>query len=141
MAFRSLPFLVDNWTTRQHDQRKPSHYFLSHMHTDHTHGLSSNWTFATIHCSITTAALLVQKYQINQQYIRALPMNTPTLLSTSEGQRYTVSLIDANHCPGAVMFLFQGNFGIVMHTGDFRFDPKMVSHPLLSQVIGKVFIF
>ena len=54
-------------------------------------------------------------------------------LDPSEKETMTVSLIDANHCPGAVMFLFQGYFGNVLYTGDFRYTPDMfVETPLSS---------
>ena len=39
-----------------------------------------------------------------------------------------VKIIDANHCPGSCMFLLEGYFGTILHTGDFRFDPKILEH-------------
>lgn len=38
----------------------------------------------------------------------------------------TVTLIDANHCPGSVMFLFQGYFGSILYTGLYlNAQPKL----------------
>lgn len=51
-------------------------------------------------------------------------------------ERLTVNLIDANHCPGAVMFLFQGYFGTRLYTGDFRYTPSMLRVPCLQNHIN-----
>ncbi|XP_046688883.1 5' exonuclease Apollo-like, partial [Homalodisca vitripennis] len=45
------------------------------------------------------------------------------------------TLLDANHCPGSVMFLFQGKFGNIFYTGDFRYNPDVLEHPILKSVI------
>lgn len=52
-------------------------------------------------------------------------------LDTELKDGVSVVLMDANHCPGAVMFLFKGKMGTVLHTGDFRFHEKMLENPWL----------
>ena len=33
-----------------------------------------------------------------------------------------VTAFDANHCQGSAMYLFEGYFGTILHTGDFRLN-------------------
>ncbi|XP_061487946.1 5' exonuclease Apollo isoform X2 [Rhineura floridana] len=54
----------------------------------------------------------------------------------------TVTLIDANHCPGSVMFLFEGYFGAILYTGDFRYTPSMQQETALknSKLINSLYL-
>lgn len=116
------PIMVDLWRRTINPSSKL--YFLSHMHSDHTAGLSASWRWP-IHCSPITAKLLVEKFQIRVDLIRPLELNTSHIikLDHSGKETMTVTLFNANHCPGSVMFLFEGYFGRVLYTGDFRYDP------------------
>jgi len=51
--------------------------------------------------------------------LRPLPLNTPNLVEVGDAMM-SVTLLDANHCPGAVMFLFQRDGISVLYTGDIR---------------------
>ncbi|KAI0299686.1 hypothetical protein B0F90DRAFT_1727814 [Multifurca ochricompacta] len=62
-------------------------------------------------------------YSGSKDLLRTLPLNTPTKIELYDNQTITLTLFDANHCPGAVMFLVEGSQGAVLHTGDFRAEP------------------
>ncbi|KAI9261124.1 DNA repair metallo-beta-lactamase-domain-containing protein [Sporodiniella umbellata] len=110
-------------------------YFLSHYHSDHYMGLRSSWSHGPIYCSQVTANLIGQELRVDSKYIHALPMNKLCRIPHSTIQ---VALIDANHCPGSVLFLFvvkRPDKTVVrhLHTGDFRASPRMCIHPLIRQ--------
>lgn len=48
-------------------------------------------------------------------------MNIPTVIA-SRGKPVKVTLLNANHCPGAIMFLFEVNNRKILHVGDFRWN-------------------
>ncbi|XP_007462539.1 PREDICTED: 5' exonuclease Apollo [Lipotes vexillifer] len=128
------PIAVDFWSLRRAGSARL--FFLSHMHSDHTVGLSSTWT-RPLYCSPVTAYLLHRHRQVSKQWIRALEVGESHVLPLDEVGRetMTVTLIDANHCPGSVMFLFEGYFGTILYTGDFRYTPSMLKEPALR--LGK----
>lgn len=51
---------------------------------------------------------------------RPIPLNTPTEIELTPRQSIRVTLVDANHCAGAVMFLIEGDGKAVLYTGDIR---------------------
>lgn len=103
-------------------------YFLTHLHSDHTKGLSSTWTKGPIFCSRHTAKLLPFKFpDFKLSLLRVMELgswHSITLVSPSSGSETVVNAmaIDAHHCPGAVMYLFRGEFGCMLYTGDFRWE-------------------
>ncbi|RVW70837.1 5' exonuclease Apollo [Vitis vinifera] len=113
---------VDRWS--DHSQV----YFLTHLHSDHTQCLSSSWTKGPLFCSRLTAKLFPFKFpNFNLSLLRILEIgswHSVSLVSPSSGSETTVDVmaIDAHHCPGAVMYLFRGDFGCMLFTGDFRWE-------------------
>ncbi|XP_040885826.1 protein artemis [Toxotes jaculatrix] len=110
-------------------------YFLSHCHKDHMKGLKGpllkrKLQFShtvRLYCSFVTKELLLSnpKYSFWEEYIVPLELESPTQISlvdeaSGEKEEVVVTLLPAGHCPGSVMFLFEGSQGNVLYTGDFR---------------------
>ncbi|ODN77538.1 hypothetical protein L202_04712 [Cryptococcus amylolentus CBS 6039] len=125
-------------------------YLLTHAHSDHYTNLSKSWTHGPIYCSETTANLIVHMLQVNPKYVHGLPDNIPFEMPNTGGVKVTP--LEANHCPGSSIFLFEGpqtvNAGDsgfasayvgtkrifrYLHCGDFRANPKMVLHPAIAR--------
>ncbi|XP_047598648.1 protein artemis isoform X4 [Lutra lutra] len=110
-------------------------YFLSHCHKDHMKGLRAPTLKRRLECSlkvclycspVTKELLLTSpKYRFWEKRIISIEIETPTQIplvdeASGEKEEVVVTLLPAGHCPGSVMFLFQGNNGTVLYTGDFR---------------------
>ncbi|XP_067560036.1 protein artemis isoform X2 [Pseudorca crassidens] len=110
-------------------------YFLSHCHKDHMKGLRAPTLKRRLECSlkvylycspVTKELLLTSpRYRFWEKRIISIEIETPTQISlvdeaSGEKEEIVVTLLPAGHCPGSVMFLFQGNNGTVLYTGDFR---------------------
>ena len=92
-------FLVDGFGFQSPRCR---HYFLTHAHSDHTTGLRPDFAGGVIYASPVTYRLLVSDLGIPPGRLRVLELNVTVVI---EG--VAVTPLDANHCPGAVCFLFE----------------------------------
>ncbi|KAF8323475.1 DRMBL-domain-containing protein [Cantharellus anzutake] len=125
-------------------------YFLTHAHSDHYTALNEKWANGPIYCSETTGNLIRLMLGVNSKWIHPVPMDVPTLVPETE---VTVTLVEANHCPGSVLFLFEGRRTVnagdstfksphvgsprvfrYLHCGDFRASPQ---HALHAAIKGK----
>ena len=78
-------------------------YFLTHMHGDHTAGLSNTWTRRPVFCSPDTLTLLREQWPCVAARARALAVGETARLSLlcPNGSTFSVNVtpLDACHCP------------------------------------------
>ncbi|KAI9660767.1 MAG: hypothetical protein M1831_003459 [Alyxoria varia] len=120
---------------------------LSHIHSDHLLGLDSLKS-PFVYCSPATRHLLLrlekyphrmnfakgilecrkQTYRHLAKLLKPIPLETPTRIELSPRNDVQVTLFDANHCLGAVMFLLENGKGdAVLYTGDVRAETWWVN--------------
>jgi Cft2 family RNA processing exonuclease len=126
----SKMFIVDGF---QFQTTSCNAYFLTHYHSDHTVGLNPTFNGpALIYTSPITASLLIGDKGVDRRWVVALSLNTTTLVDGVE-----VTPLDANHCPGAVMFHFREKLITTLHVGDFRAERCVCEDEnLLSRLRG-----
>ncbi|XP_042963475.1 DNA cross-link repair protein SNM1 isoform X1 [Carya illinoinensis] len=119
------PFRVDAFRYLRGDC---SHWFLTHFHMDHYQGLTRSFCHGKIYCSSITATLVNIKIGIPWDRLQILQLNQKINIAGVD-----VTCLDANHCPGSIMILFEPPNGkAILHTGDFRFCQEMTSMPVLQ---------
>ncbi|EGV60716.1 hypothetical protein CANTEDRAFT_110531 [Yamadazyma tenuis ATCC 10573] len=158
-------------------------YFLSHFHADHYGGISKKWCYERvfesvddfkdesmyrplIYCSKTTGNLLTLKFGIDPRFIESLEFDvlyrvmrfdsmSPAFEKVSEMdiEGIYVTMMEANHCPGSGIFLFESKSTMAsskkyLHCGDFRVNKQMIQHkslerftlPNSTDVLDKVYL-
>eukprot|EP00184_Porphyridium_aerugineum_P006997 CAMPEP_0184696208 /NCGR_PEP_ID=MMETSP0313-20130426/3573_1 /TAXON_ID=2792 /ORGANISM="Porphyridium aerugineum, Strain SAG 1380-2" /LENGTH=462 /DNA_ID=CAMNT_0027154785 /DNA_START=306 /DNA_END=1694 /DNA_ORIENTATION=+ len=122
---------------KENGLKTPSAFFLSHFHADHYGKLSSKFEFlgvAPIYCSPLTAALVIQQLGVAEQHVKILPFHKPSWIM--EEPNWRVTLLDANHCPGASMLLFENSDTrqAFLHCGDMRYHSKFQRYQELQGI-------
>ncbi|KAJ1401271.1 Ribonuclease Z/Hydroxyacylglutathione hydrolase-like [Sesbania bispinosa] len=114
---KGLPFSVDTWSPSSKSCKR--HHFLTHAHKDHSSNITSFTSFPIYSTHLTKTLLLQQYPQLDASLFLCIEVSQSLIIDDPAGT-FTVTAFDANHCPGAVMFLFEGKFGNILHTGDCR---------------------
>jgi len=114
--------IVDGFACRKGLPENPV-YILTHFHSDHYMGLNEKWSKGEIYCSEITARLVFMKWNLK---CKVQQLGIKFLIPEASPKTYC-TFLDANHCPGAIMALFEvrdvmakENAVHHLHVGDFR---------------------
>ncbi|KAG5771509.1 hypothetical protein H9Q72_001949 [Fusarium xylarioides] len=142
-----FPDIRIDFFRRNAGAQPPLACFLSHVHSDHLAGIESLRS-PFVYCSAATKEILLrlerypcrinyakgvlesrqQTFKHLRKVLKPLPLEMSTSIELCPGREIQVTLFDANHCPGAVMFLVEGDNKAVLYTGDIRSEPWFVNY-------------
>uniref|UniRef100_A0A915PH00 Metallo-beta-lactamase domain-containing protein n=1 Tax=Setaria digitata TaxID=48799 RepID=A0A915PH00_9BILA len=117
------------------------YYFLTHAHSDHYVAIDNKWNNGEIYCSPVTANILpvvTLRARSKRAGIRSNLIHPLELNIWHRMNGFSVMLLDANHIPGSVMFLFDGDRisdGRILFTGDFRADVRFYQNVFAMSVL------
>ncbi|OAL47259.1 hypothetical protein IQ07DRAFT_682730 [Pyrenochaeta sp. DS3sAY3a] len=152
-----FPHIRIDYFRQQPDHKPPLACFLSHVHSDHLAGLES-MRAPFLYCSAATREILLRLekyyYRINvakgfleshnvtysrsmRKLAKPLPLDTPTVIELAPGNSIRVTLLCANHCIGAVMFLIEDDAKAILYTGDIRAETWWVNSLVRNPVMLK----
>ncbi|KAE8379119.1 hypothetical protein BDV26DRAFT_291573 [Aspergillus bertholletiae] len=151
---QEFPYIQVDYFRQTPGRPPPLASFLSHAHSDHLQGLES-FRAPFIYCSAATRELLlhIEKYPHRMNFskgilesrrlhykhlsklLRPIPLNTPTEIELTPRLSIRVTLLDANHCTGAVMFLIEGSGKSILYTGDIRAESWWVNSLMRQPVL------
>ena len=131
-AYKYLPgtrILVDGFSFAHSSTSNT--YVLTHFHSDHYTTLGASFSAGKIYCTPETARLVTAFLGVSPAHVVPIPYSSPfTFPPTPDLKNHavTMTLHDANHCPGAAVCLFtlrkasSTPLRTILHTGDFRWD-------------------
>lgn len=115
------------------------YFILSHVHTDHTKGLTDCNFNKHIYCTEESAKLLPHlvvrhnkqpKFRHLQNLLVPVKYNQVVQLDTPEYGIISFQFLPANHCIGSAMVLIEGQNGSILYTGDTRAEPQFYEENL-----------
>lgn len=101
-------------------------YLLTHFHSDHYGGLCKSWANGSmIICTRITARLVVEKFKYPTEKLFVIE-EYGKAVALPEADNIHVTAYDANHCPGAGIFVIEHKDHKYLHCGDFRANKDMI---------------
>jgi hypothetical protein len=106
-------------------------HVLTHFHSDHRQGLSAKFRGRLL-CSRLTSEF-VRGIGVKEQFIEVLDLLKPYSVQPPENSGippFTITFIDANHCPGSVAIILQNASFSYFVSGDIRVDQGVIRSAL-----------